>query len=253
MKNTNTDLENQIFELTSLRNCTGLNRTAFAKMFGIPIRTVEDWESGRRKMPNYLLRLIAYRINIEKIFQERNNIFVNEDNSQKVSIITDENGKSIVIINDIRFKSRRNIDWNEIEDYLKEYIGKCYEIAETAEKIYIGSDFPDEFAHSIDTKKLKGANIKAKANISPVVGGLIQIATNKAEYQDINGKHKSKAKLGWYRYDTRFGIPAYNDNGELERYNIFSARMLVRCDANGKLYLYDFVRTKKETSRPLEQ
>ena len=56
MKNTNTDLENQIFELTSLRNCTGLNRTAFAKMFGIPIRTVEDWESGRRKMPNYLLK-----------------------------------------------------------------------------------------------------------------------------------------------------------------------------------------------------
>lgn len=38
----------------------------------------------------------------------------------------------------------------------------------------------------------------------------------------------------------------------IERYNIFSTQMLVRCDADGKLYLYDFVRTKKETSKPLE-
>ena len=32
-----------------------------------------------------------------------------------------------------------------------------------------------------------------------------------------------------------------------------STRMLVRCDADGKLYLYDLVRTKKETSKPHEQ
>lgn len=29
--------------------------------------------------------------------------------------------------------------------------------------------------------------------------------------------------------------------------------MLVRCDADGKLYLHDLVRTKKETSKPPEQ
>lgn len=28
---------------------------------------------------------------------------------------------------------------------------------------------------------------------------------------------------------------------------------LVRCDKDRKLYLYDLVRTKKETSKPLEQ
>ena len=51
----------------------------------------------------------------------------------------------------------------------------------------------------------------------------------------------------------------YNDiekkikiNGK-ERYNIYSARMLVRCDEDGKLYLYDLVRTKKETSSPPKQ
>lgn len=58
---------------------------------------------------------------------------------------------------------------------------------------------------------------------------------------------------GWYRYDTRFGIPVYDEEGELLRYNIFKTRMLVRCDKDGKNYLYDFVRTKKETSSPPRQ
>lgn len=163
-----------------------------------------------------------------------------------INIIKDPDGKPLVLINDVRFKSRRKLDWDVIEAYLKEYIGKYYDIQETSERIYIGSDFPDEFSHSMDTKNLKGANEKAKANISTAIGELIEIAENKAKYLDYNGKHGRKAKLGWYRYDTRFGIPVYNEEGILERYNIFSVRMLVRCDEDEKLYLYDFVRTKKK-------
>ena len=136
-----------------------------------------------------------------------------------------------------------------IIDPMNEY----FEISETSEKIYIGSDFPDEFSHSNDTKGLKGANMKAKANITPAIGELIQIASEKAQYPDYNNKHGAKAQFGWYRYNTRFGIPVYDEDGNLERYNIFSTRMLVRCDADGKLYLYDLVRTKKETSKPHEQ
>ena len=169
--------------------------------------------------------------------------------NKSVSIITDLDGSIIVLINDIRFKSRKRIDWDKIEQYLKEYIGKYFEIAETSEKIYIGSDFPDEFSHSNDTKGLKGANMKAKANVTPAIGELIQIASDKSEYPDYNSKHGVKAKFGWYRYNTRFGIPVYDEEGNLERYNIFGARMLVRCDADGKLYLYDLVRTKKRNER----
>lgn len=182
------------------------------------------------------------------------NIYYNNQNQiQKFNIITDKQGRRVVVINDIQYKSRRNINWRDIEEYLKKYIGHCYKIVETSESIYIASDFPDEFSHSIDTKNLKGANEKAKANMIPVIGELIRIATNKAEFQDYNEKHKSKAKYGWYRYDIRFGIPVYDENGQVERYNIFLGRMLVRCDKDGYLYLYDFVRIKKETSKPLEQ
>ena len=82
---------------------------------------------------------------------------------------------------------------------------------------------------------------------------MIEIAYNKAEYPDYFNKHGSKAKYGWYRYHTRFGLPVYDENGELERYNIFGARILIRRDKDEKLYLYDIVRTKKETSSPLRQ
>ena len=98
--------------------------------------------------------------------------------NKSVSIITDLDGSKIALINDIRFKSRKGIDWNEVEQYLKEYIGEYFEISETSEKIYIGSDFPDEFSHSNDTKGLKGANMKAKANITPA--RISTISTNTA-------------------------------------------------------------------------
>ena len=59
--------------------------------------------------------------------------------------------------------------------------------------------------------------------------------------------------MGWYRYDVRFALPVYDDkSGELVRYNIFSARMLVRHAEDGKRYLYDLLAIKKETSSPLE-
>ena len=78
--------------------------------------------------------------------------------NRNVNIIHDENGKSIVMINDIRFKTRRTIDWAKVEEYLKEYIGSYYEILETSEKVFIGPDFPDEFCHSQDKIHLKRAN-----------------------------------------------------------------------------------------------
>lgn len=176
----------------------------------------------------------------------------NDKQERKISIIKDENGKSIVLINDVRYKSRRSIDWNEIEMYLKQYVVECFEILESSEEVYIGTDFPDEFAHSKDTKEVKGANEKAKANAVTAIDKLIEIATDKTKFPDYNNRHGDKAKFGWYRYTTRFGIPVYNEEGELEKYNIFRARILVRRDENGKLYLYDIVTIKKETSRPLE-
>ncbi len=228
-----------------LRLETGLSRKDFSENLGIPLRTIEDWEAGRRKPPEYILRLLAYKVKLDMLQKFSNN-------NHKISIVKDAEGNQIVMIHDLRFKGRRSVDWKTIESCLKEYIGTCAEITETSDMIYIGSDFPDEYSHSNDTKTLKGPNEYAKANASSIIKELIEIATNKIFSENLNEKHKSDAKFGWYRYDTRFGIPVYNNDGEIERYNIFKARMIVRHDRNGKMYLYDVLRIKKETSRPLE-
>ena len=132
-------------------------------------------------------------------------------NDRNIFMVQDADGNNIVLINDILFKSRRSIDWDEIEQILRKFIGEYYEIAETAEKVFIGSDFPDEFTHSKYTKAIKGANEKAKANVITAIGELIQIADNKAEFPDYDRRYGNKAKNGWYRYDTRFGIPDYRN------------------------------------------
>lgn len=82
---------------------------------------------------------------------------------------------------------------------------------------------------------------------------IIQIATNKLHTPNYEKKHEEDAKLGWYRYDSKFALPVLGKNGSVERYNVFSVRMLVRHAKDGNKYLYDFLRIKKETSKPLEQ
>lgn len=38
---------------------------------------------------------------------------VNRQENKSMNVIQDENGKSIVLINDIRFKTRRTINWKK--------------------------------------------------------------------------------------------------------------------------------------------
>lgn len=54
-------------KLIELRKHTGMNRKGFCEYFGIPYRTMTDWELGNRHMPEYLLRLMAYKVKMEHL------------------------------------------------------------------------------------------------------------------------------------------------------------------------------------------
>lgn len=54
-----------------IRTYAGMNRKAFAAWLHIPYDTMCDWESGERKMPEYVFELIAYKVANEK---QRGNI-----------------------------------------------------------------------------------------------------------------------------------------------------------------------------------
>ncbi len=172
---------------------------------------------------------------------------------RNIQVIQDLQGNKIVVVNDIIFKGRQNIDWNDVERYLKQYIGDFIEITESKDLVYIGSDLPDEYAGSNYTSKLKGALAKAKANAAQGIPEIIEIAVNKRFQENLAPKHNKNAKFGWYRYDSRFALPIFDENGEILRYNVFHAELLIRHASNGKLYLYDIVNIKKETGTPLGQ
>ena len=197
--------------IRDLRESTGMSRKEFSEHTGIPVRTLEDWEAGRRTPPEYIPRLLAYQIKFEGIFSVKGEV----KGKRSVSVIKDVDGNNIVIINDIRFKGKRSIDWKDVREYLKEYVGEFYTIAATG------------------------------------IPEMIEIAVGKHFRENHEDKHKRDAKNGWYRYDSRFALPVYDDKGELERYNVFHASMLVRHSNDGKLYLYDVIDIKKETSNSL--
>lgn len=45
-------------QIKAIRQQTGLSQARFAARYGIPARSVENWESGQRVPPSYVLALL---------------------------------------------------------------------------------------------------------------------------------------------------------------------------------------------------
>ncbi|MCR5595227.1 MAG: hypothetical protein K6G12_05220 [Lachnospiraceae bacterium] len=172
-----------------------------------------------------------------------------EQTNRKASVIQDTEGNKVVVINDIVFKGKRSIEWDKVEKYLKQFVGKSFSISGDNEIIHVGSELPSEYAGSLYTKKLKGMEAKAKANAAQAIPEIIEIADHATFEDNRKPKHGRNAKNGWYRYDTRFALPVYSDDGSVERYNIFHGQLLIRHASSGKKYLYDILEIKKETGK----
>lgn len=57
--------------IKELRQQTGLSQSAFAKYFEIPLRTVQDWEQGKRTPPEYLVKLMSEKLKMNKLEVQR--------------------------------------------------------------------------------------------------------------------------------------------------------------------------------------
>ena len=99
--------------------------------------------------------------------------------------------------------------------------------------------------YSLDDQKDK---LKRYAAYEEILPELIIIATNMEHTDNSKAKHKKDAKYGWYKYESRFALPVFAGDGEVERYNVFHVAMILRHDKDGKKYLYDIMNIKKETS-----
>ena len=56
---------------------------------------------------------------------------------KELEIALDENGNKVVVLPDIIFSNKQNIDWDEVEKYLKRFVGEIVEIVETGDVVYL--------------------------------------------------------------------------------------------------------------------
>ena len=52
-------MENKVKEI---RAKTGLSQAKFAEMYGIPRRSLENWEAGSRVPPDYVIDLLRFKV-----------------------------------------------------------------------------------------------------------------------------------------------------------------------------------------------
>jgi DNA-binding transcriptional regulator YiaG len=59
-------MENKdINRIKKMRMDAGMTQKMFSDFFGIPVRTLQDWEAGVRTPPAYLVRLLPYKLMLE--------------------------------------------------------------------------------------------------------------------------------------------------------------------------------------------
>lgn len=56
--------------IREIRDSTGLSQSKFAAALHIPVRTIQKWEIGGSNCPEYVVELIAYRVEHDPLFKK---------------------------------------------------------------------------------------------------------------------------------------------------------------------------------------
>ena len=57
--------------IKQMRKESGMTQAQFSEYFGIPKRTIEEWERGARRPPDYLPRLLCYKLFTEGLIEKK--------------------------------------------------------------------------------------------------------------------------------------------------------------------------------------
>ena len=112
----------------------------------------------------------------------------------EVKVVRDEQGNAIVIIPNIIFWNKQDIDWDAVKEYLKKYLGEIIENKQTKKKIEIGTKFADEYTGSKYSEHIRGARAKAKANAAQGIRELVESAANKIHSENKKSKNIRKTQ-----------------------------------------------------------
>ena len=63
------EVDDGSMRIKELRKATGMTQKTFSEYLGIPCRTIQNWEIGNRKCPEYLVALNRYKLEQEKVIR----------------------------------------------------------------------------------------------------------------------------------------------------------------------------------------
>lgn len=140
-------------------------------------------------------------------------------------------------------------DFKAAEAYLKTLVNTDHPfstILMDAQPVYVGKDLPGEYRSSEYTKsmlsKLRDVKMQAATNLDE----MLLLAENGEWRKNVKPKHAKDAQNGWYRYDAEFAVPILNAKKAVDHYTVYGGTLLIRNDADGKSYLYDFLDIEKK-------
>jgi DNA-binding transcriptional regulator YiaG len=63
--------DKEMNRIRKMRKEAGMTQKMFSDFFGIPVRTLQDWEAGVRTPPEYLVQLLPYKLNLEWDYENK--------------------------------------------------------------------------------------------------------------------------------------------------------------------------------------
>ena len=70
--------------ILEMRRCLGDTQSEFAQRYNIPYRTIQNWESGLRKPPEYILELLEHKVEEDLI--NKKTVIIPKYDSQKIDL-----------------------------------------------------------------------------------------------------------------------------------------------------------------------
>ena len=133
--------------IKELRLSTRMTQKQFAGYFNIPLRTIENWETGKRKPPEYVVELIRYRLEKEEnmnrtkllneikdnmywenmfahVWKEKNDYIV-EFNVEDIEILDKENYIGKVNLSEWYWNDTDGFDLESKDKDVIDYVNDC--------------------------------------------------------------------------------------------------------------------------------
>lgn len=70
-----------------IRKILGISRAAFSRKYNIPIRTLEDWDAGKKNPPEYVMDLLERVVNEDKDKEGEDRIRITKEELDKITNI----------------------------------------------------------------------------------------------------------------------------------------------------------------------